>query len=86
MGWPTEESCCGLMHGLVFRHGGGAPTVLMGHEWNEESADFVSWIDSKLRERGIKEELYVVTLLNKKYALETNKKLKGSYMWEPAMY
>lgn len=65
--------------------GFGAPTVLMGYEWNEESADFVSWIDSKLREHGIQEKLYVVTLLNEKYALETNRKLKGSYMWEPAL-
>ena len=65
--------------------GFGAPTTLMMYEWNEESADFVNWMDSKLREHGIQEELYVVTLLNEKYALETNRKMKGSYMWEPAL-
>ncbi len=68
--------------------GYGAPTVLMGYEWNEESADFVRWIDSKLRERGIRETLYVTTLLNEKerYVLVgENRKRHGTYKWEPAL-
>ena len=68
--------------------GYGAPTVLMGYEWNEESADFVSWIDAKLRERGIRETLYVTTLLNEKdrYVLDgENRKRPGTYKWEPAL-
>lgn len=65
--------------------GFGAPTTLMGYEWNEESADFVTWIDSKLRERGIQEKLYVVTLLNERHMLHANKKRPGTYKWEPAL-
>lgn len=68
--------------------GYGAPTVLMGYEWNEESADFVSWIDAKLREKGIQETLYVTTLLNEKerYVLVgENRKRPGTYKWEPAL-
>lgn len=65
--------------------GFGAPTTLMGYERNEESANFVSWIDTKLRERGIQEKLYVVTLLNERYMLDTNRKRPGKYKWEPAL-
>ena len=54
-------------------------------EWDKECADFVLWIDRKLKEHGVNEELYIILPLNEACRIEDSKYEKGAYRWKPAI-
>lgn len=64
--------------------GQDAPTVRMGEKWNAESANFVLWINSKLKEHGVDENVYICTSHNEYWAInERTKTYSGKYVWFP---
>ena len=64
--------------------GQGAPTTRMGEKWNAESANFVLWINSKLKEHGVDENVYICTSHNEYWAInEKTKTYSGKCVWFP---
>ena len=64
--------------------GQGAPTVRLGEKWNTESANFALWINSKLKEHGIDEPVYICTGNNEYWIInEETKTFPGEYIWLP---
>lgn len=65
--------------------GQGAPTLRAGERLNIQSANFVLWIDSKLKEHGVYEPVYIHTHCHNYIPLTSNSKKTygGEYFWKP---
>lgn len=66
--------------------GDGAPTTRQAEQWNRETANFLLWINNKLKEHGVDE----MVLLQSGYGYddwyqvtEANKSRRGTYYWHP---
>lgn len=67
----------------IYTPGQCAPTVRLGEQWNTESANFVLWMNSKLKEHGIEEDIYLC-INNEFFSInEETKTRSGKYVWFP---
>lgn len=65
-------------------YGEGAPTVRICEKLNTESANLVLWINSKLKEHSIEEDVYIRRLNNEYFVInDKTKKCLGKYVWFP---
>ena len=72
------------LHGIEYG-GCGVLNQATLKEWDKECADLVLWVDSKLKEHGVNEELYIILPLNEACRIEDSKYEKGAYRWKPAI-
>lgn len=71
--YGIEYGGCGLLRQAALK------------EWDKECADFVFWIDTKLKKQGVNEELYIISLYNEVWRFKDFKYEKGTYRWKPAL-
>lgn len=63
-----------------------APTVLEAKRQSEQSAQFVMWINDRLKRYNIDEDLFIETLdCHTAFPIESLLFIRGTYKWRPAL-
>lgn len=65
---------------------GKEQTVRDQNEAIENRKKFALWIDSKLKEHGIDEDMFLCSGAGKFFTLDYDEAMPGRYMWRPTIY